>query len=113
LFEKSLSDILPVLGSRPNVKSNMAVITLININGTKTNIHEIIPKPRLHKIFNNSVNIIMIQNLKNAILKSPLNKSIIICVSEKHIYIKAGGHKLSIKAIYIIYGKKEIYNIYL
>jgi hypothetical protein len=35
----------------------------------------------------------------------------IICVSEKHIYIRAGGHRLSIKAIYIICGKKDIYNI--
>ena len=78
------------------------------MNGTKTSIQEIIPKPRLHNMLSSRVNIIIIQNLKKAMLNKPLNKSIIICVSEKHIYMRAGGHKLSISAIYIMYGEKDI-----
>jgi hypothetical protein len=47
------------------------------MKGINTIIHEIIPKPPSHKAFNKIVTIIIIINLKSAVLYSPLYKSII------------------------------------
>ena len=65
----------------------------ININGINTIIQDMMSSPCAHNIFNKKVKIIITKNLKNAVLYNPLNISIIICVSEKIKYIKAGGHK--------------------
>ena len=66
------------MGQGPKTNKRMAVMTLIEIKGTNTINHEIIPKPREHNIFNTIVNIIIIINLKKAVLYKFLNKSIII-----------------------------------
>jgi hypothetical protein len=56
----------------------MLTITLIKINGSKTNIHEIIPKFFSHNKFNNKVIIIVIINFIIAVLYNPKYMSIII-----------------------------------
>ena len=67
-------------------------MVVIRINGTNTSSHDITPKPWLHSMLSSMVKTIITQNLKKAVLYSPLNMSMIICVSEKHTYISAGGH---------------------
>ena len=85
---------------RENANNKVLLIIVININGTKTINHEIIPKPLLHKILSTNVNIIITRNFINAELYNCLNVSMIICVRENPIYTIAGAQ---ICIIYIIY----------
>ena len=94
----------PVAISNPNIYNSILTITVININGINTIIHDIIPIPFSHNAFNNKVHINMTINFINAVLYKPLNVSIIIWVVEKTTYINAGGHNLN--AIYIMMRKK-------
>ena len=75
--------IFPVEGSNPNIRSNILTIKVIKINGINTINHDIMPKPRSHNKFNNTVKIAVTHIFKNAVLYEPLMVSITICVNEK------------------------------
>ncbi len=77
----------------------------IRIKGTNTISHDIIPKPRLQRKFNNIAKISATQILINATVYIPFMVSITICVIEKTRYINAGGH-ICFSTIYIILRKK-------
>jgi hypothetical protein len=79
----------------------MVTITVININGIKTIIHETMLNPDLHKRCNINPTVTVTTNFIIAVLKSPLNKSNMICVNEKIIYINAGG-QISIPSMIFI-----------
>ena len=69
-------------------------ITVMSIKGMNTMIHETIPKPLWHKMFNNKVIKTITITLTMAVLYKPLNESMTIWVKENNKYINAGGHKL-------------------
>ena len=89
--------------NNPNTNNNNVTITVIKINGINTINHDIILKPKLHKIFNIIVNIIITINFNKATLYNFLKISIIICTNEKPIYNIAGPHKFNILYYYIIF----------
>jgi hypothetical protein len=83
----------------PKTYNKMLTITLIKINGSKTNIHEIIPKFFSHNKFNNKVIIIVIINFIIAVLYNPKYMSIIIWITDINKYINAGVHSSDIYTI--------------
>ena len=60
----------------PNTYNKILTIMLIKINGSNTNIHEIIPKFFSHNTFNNKVIMIVTINFIIAVLYNPKYMSI-------------------------------------
>jgi len=77
-------------GLNPRKYNNMNMVIVIKIIGARTIIHEMTFSPLSHRMLSRVVNIIIIQNLKKAVLKNPLYTSITMCMSEKHRYTNAG-----------------------
>ena len=85
-----------------NTDNKSATIRDIKMNGIKTIIQEIIPKPLSHKWFNNIVNKKETNNFIIAVLYNPRKLSIVICVMENTIYMSAGAHNCPNTIIYNI-----------
>ena len=68
--------VVPIDILNPNTYNKVVTMTLIKINGSNTNIHEIIPKFFSHNTFNNKVIMIVTINFIIAVLYNPKYMSI-------------------------------------